>query len=189
MKRATFAEGVGIALISSIAVVVLFTVLSSLLFSGDLFRLLIAGLAFFYINYLFLRSSERIGRFSIVLIWFVITLFSLVFIPSLFIYIGIQLVFIWLLRSLYFYNSILSALTDFALMALSSIVAIWVWLNSGSLFLTFWCFFLIQALFVFIPKNFISKDKNKFSHTLSDDRFEHAYHAAEVAVSKLINSK
>lgn len=189
MKKATFIEGVGIALTSSIAVSAISFTMSSLFFGDDLFRLLIAGVSFFYILYLFLRTKDRTGRITVISIWFVLTIASLIFVPSLMLYIGIQLLMVWIMRSLYFYNSILSALIDLMLNGMSLIVAVWSWSVSGSLFLTFWCFFLMQALFVFIPKNFIAKGKVESIHRPADDKFEYAYHAAEVAVSKLINSK
>ena len=189
MKKATFIEGVGIALVSSIVVAALFTTISPLFFAGELFRVLVAGLTFFYILYLFLRSKERTGRITVISIWFVITLSSFIFVTSLLLYIVIQLLMIWLIRSLYFYNSLFSSLTDLSLTGLSLVVAISVWLSSGSLFLTFWCFFLVQALFVFIPKKITSNRKSEYIQLPIGDRFEHAYHTAEIAVSKLINSK
>lgn len=189
MKKATFFEGVGFALISSIVVAVIFTTMSHLFLNGNVFRMLVAGVSFAYIIYLFLRSNERIGKVTVISTWFAITLISLIFVPSLLLYITIQLFMIWIMRSLYFYNSIFSALTDLALMGMSLVVAIWALSVSGSVFLSFWCFFLMQALFVFIPKNFVSKDKSESVYPVNDDKFEHAYHAAEVAVSKLINSK
>lgn len=189
MKKSTFIEGVGIALTSSIVVAVTFFTMSSLFFGDELLRLLIAGVSFFYILYLFLRTKERTGRITVISIWFVLTIVSLIFVKSLIMYIVIQLMMIWIMRSLYFYNSIFSALIDLVLNGMSLIAAIWSWSLSGSLFLTFWCFFLVQALFVFIPKNFIARSKNESTYRTEDDRFEHAHRAAEVAVSKLINSK
>lgn len=189
MKKATFFEGVGFALISSIVVAVIFTTMSHLFLNSNVFRMLVAGISFAYIIYLFLRSNERIGKVTVITTWFVITLVSIIFVPSLLLYITIQLFMIWMMRSLYFYNSIFSALTDLTLIGLSLIVAIWVMSVSGSVFLSFWCFFLMQALFVFIPKNVIRKDKSEYVYPINDDKFEHAYYAAEIAVSKLINSK
>lgn len=185
MKQATFSEGVGIALISSVSVAAVFTVVSSLFFNGDLVRLLIAGLSLFYIIYLFSRSNDRVGRITVIFIWFVITLCSLIFSTSLLLYLSIQLFTVWLLRSLYFYNSIFSAITDLLLTIMSVFVASWVWSISSSIFLTLWCFFLVQALFVFIPKNFTSGQKTQSINYIDDD-FDHAYHAAEIAVSKLV---
>lgn len=185
MKKATFAEGISIALIASIAVAALFTVMSSMFIGGNLFKLLVAGLSFIYILYLFLRSNERIGRVTVIIIWFAITLISLVFIPSIILYVVIQLFMIWLMRSLYFYNSVISALIDLAMTGMSLVIAMWVLTVSGSLFLTFWSFFIVQALFVYIPKSFIAKNKTGISRHVEDDKFEYAYHAAEIAVSNL----
>jgi len=189
MKKATFFEGVGFALISSIVVAVIFTAMSHIFLNGTIFRLLIAGLSFSYLIYLFLRSNERTGRVTVISIWFAITAVSLMFVSQLLAYIAIQLFMIWIMRSLYFYNSVFSALTDLALTGMSLVVAIWAMSVSGSVFLSFWCFFLMQALFVYIPKNFVSTEKTEQVYPICDDKFEHAYHAAEIAVSKLINSK
>ena len=188
MKKATFPEGVGIALIASIAVASLFTVMSSLFIGGNLFMLLVAGLAFTYILYLFMRSKERVGRVTVVMGWFVITFMSLVFIESLILYLSIQLFMVWLMRSLYFYNSIFSALIDLSMTAMSLVVAIWTLSVSGSLFLTFWSFFLVQALFVYIPKNFSTKQKREFINEEDNDKFDYAHHAAEMAVEKLLKT-
>lgn len=185
MKKATFVEGVVIALVTSVVAASLFIVMASMFIGGNAFMLLVAGLSFTYILYLFLRSKERVGRVTVVVIWFAVTVFSLVFISSLILYISIQLLMIWLMRSLYFYNSVFSALIDLAMTAMSLVVAVWALTVSGSLFLTFWSFFLVQALFVYIPKNFVSKKKTESVMPVQDDKFEYAHHAAEVAVAKL----
>ncbi|MCW8899781.1 MAG: hypothetical protein OQK95_03840 [Gammaproteobacteria bacterium] len=188
MKKATFMEGVGIALIASIAVAVLFTVMSSMFIGSNVFMLLVAGLSFLYISYLLLRSKERTGRITVIVIWSLVTLISLVFISSLILYVAIQLMMVWLMRSLYFYNSIFSALIDLTMTVMSLAIAIWALTVSGSLFLTFWSFFLVQALFVYIPKNFIAGKKSETESQIDDDKFEYAHHAAEIAVAKLFKT-
>ena len=188
MKKATFLEGVGIALLVSITVAVLFTVMSSMFIGTNVFMLLVAGISFSYILYLLMRSKEKTGRITVVVIWSLITLISLVFISSLIFYVAIQLLMIWLMRSLYFYNSIFSALIDLAMTIMSLVVAIWALAVSESLFLTFWSFFLVQALFVYIPKNFIARKKSETKSQIHDDKFEYAHHAAEVAVEKLLKT-
>ena len=188
MKQATFPEGVTIALIASITVAALFSVMSSLFIGGNVFMLLVAAISFFYIVYLLLRSREREGRITVIASWFVITLVSLIFVSSLFLYLAIQLFMIWLVRSLYFYNSIFSALIDLAMTVMSLVVALWVLTVSDSLFLSFWSFFLMQALFVYIPKNFIARDKDRDVTANETDKFEYAYHAAETAVTKLVKA-
>ena len=188
MKKATFMEGVGIALIASIAVASLFTVMSSMFIGGSLFMFLVSGLSLVYILYLLLRSKERVGRVTVIITWSAITLFSLVFVSSAILFVGIQLLMIWLMRSLYFYNSVFSALIDLFMTVMSMVVAMWALTVTGSLFLTFWSFFLVQALFVYIPKNFIGKEKSESSQVIEGDKFEYAHHAAEVAVGKLFKN-
>jgi hypothetical protein len=48
-----------------------------------------------------------------------------------------------------------------------------------------WCFLLVQALFVFIPKSINRKPGATQAAHESADRFQHAYRAAETAVRKL----
>ena len=188
MKQATFFEGVAIALLSSITGAVIFITLSSVFFGGDVFRLIVAGLSFCYMLYLFTRSQERVGRVTVILAWFIVTLASVIFVPSLLLYIVIQLAMIWLIRSLYFYNSVLSSLADFGLTGMSLMIAIWVWSITHSLFLGFWCFFLAQAMFVFIPQKITGKKEELSINRINDDQFERAFHAAETAVAKLIKT-
>ncbi|GMR16258.1 MAG: hypothetical protein BMS9Abin31_0577 [Gammaproteobacteria bacterium] len=189
MKNTSFNEGVVVALVSSISVSALFSLISYLLLGGGAFKLLIAGISFFYIMYLLLRTKERTGRVTVILIWFIATLLSLVFVSSILLYVSIQLFMVWLLRSIYFYNSIFSALIDLTLTGMSVVIAVWTWSVSESMFLTVWSFFLMQALFVFIPKSFNTKEKPESIADEDNDRFEYAYHTAEMAVEKLINRK
>lgn len=185
MKRATFGEGVIVALVSSIIIAAVFSLLSSFYLGAVFLKLLIAGIAFGYILYLLLKTSEHVGSVISVLLWFVITLVAMIFSVSIIDYMLVQLVLIWLLRSLYYYNSLFSSLCDLALVILSIIIAYWAWTNTSSLFLTSWCFFLIQSLFVFIPENILAKNKNSEIKENTIDKFEYAYQSAEAAAEKL----
>ena len=187
MKKISFIEGVGVALISSILVASIFSLMSSMYFGDNVLRALISGVSFFYILYLFLRSEERVGQVTTLSIWSALTVFSFIFLSPLIMFIGFQLVLVWLIRSLYFYNSVISALIDLVLISFSLVFSIWAWSSTGSLFLTFWCFFLTQALFIFIPKNYTTKQSLECME--DEDNFECAYFSAESAVSKLINNK
>lgn len=188
MKQATFSEGILVALFSSVMVAVVFTIMSSVFFGVDIFRMVIAGLSFSYILYLLIRSNEKFGRVTTTVVWIVITLPTAIFIPSLFLYISIQLLMIWLIRSLYYYSSVLASIIDLGLTGLSVLSAVWAWTVSQSLFLTFWCFFLMQALFVYIPKKITPKKMSTIKQSMSDDKFESAYYSAELAVRKLTNN-
>ena len=188
MKQATFFEGVGIALIASIAGTAGFVVLSSVFAGGGIFRLLIAGMSLVYILYLLARSQERVGRITAITIWLIVSIVSWLFVPSILLYILIQLSMVWLVRSLYFYSSVLSSLADLALTGIGLAVAIWTWLTTRSLFLSIWCFFLVQALFVLIPRKLARTRDRQVACSHSNDPFERAHRAAEMALRKLIST-
>lgn len=184
-RRPTFFEGAGLALVVSIIGTVAFFGLTSLFGNGGVFRLLIAGLCLIYVVYLLSRSRERVGRVTVISAWLLVAGLSWLFVPSFLLYIVIHLGMIWLIRSLYFYSSVLSSLADLGLTSFSLAAAIWAWSMSQSLFLSFWCLFLVQALFTLIPGQ-IKKYQSRSTVSIdTDDPFEHAHRAAEVALRKL----
>jgi len=185
MKTATFFEGVLIALIVSFMSSVLLFTLSSFVPSNILIRGLISGISIAYILYLLSRSNERIGRI-IVMTVLLISIITLWFVwPAITFFILGHMTIIWLVRSLYFYSSLVSSLTDLALTFSSLLIAFAVASHTDSLFLTLWCFFLIQALFVLIPKS-IPKPNSSSSISLNnEDEFQHSFRAAQAAVQQL----
>ena len=62
---------------------------------------------------------------------------------------------------------------------------IWAATQTGSLFLSLWCFFLVQALFVAIPVNMNRKTAPGSSQRDPEDRFQHAHRVAESALRRL----
>jgi hypothetical protein len=52
-------------------------------------------------------------------------------------------------------------------------------------FLGIWCFFLVQALFVLIPRSIERKSRTVQPGHGGEDRFQHAYRVADAAVRKL----
>lgn len=185
MKRPTFFEGVAVALAASAIGAVLFPVLGSVFSATSVLRLLIAGMGLAYVLYLLGRSRERVGRIIAVLLWVLAASVTWFMHPPLMPYVLVHLGLIWLVRSLYFYSSMISALADLGLNGLSVAAAIWAATQSGSLFLSVWCFFLVQALFVAIPTCVNPKPKERRPDQDSEDRFQHAHRAAEAAVRKL----
>ena len=184
-NKPTFFEGVAVALLASLVIAACTFVFANIFVSIGLLQIFIALVSAMYIAYLMIRSHERLGRLTVFSVWFVITLLGMVLSPSLVIFVLLQLGMIWIIRSLYYYNSVLAALADLGLVGFSVIVSLWAWWNTQSLLMAMWCFFLVQALFVLIPKQ-LSKPASKDSHLQkASDRFEHAYLAAEQAARKL----
>ncbi|NOS73348.1 MAG: hypothetical protein HOP36_02160 [Methyloglobulus sp.] len=185
MKKATFGEGVVIALVSSIIASVVFVSLSFLLSKETVFRLLTSGLAFAYSLYLLARSQGQVGRVTVILAWCLLLSALWVFYPSLTFFMLFHIMAIWLVRSLYRYTSLFSSLVDLCLNALGVASAFWAMHHTGSLFLSFWCFFLVQALFVYIPIGSGHQNLDRSGQTNNEPNFDCAYQAAEAAVRKL----
>ncbi len=185
MKQPTFFEGVAVALGASLIGSVLYTALTLVFAGGGVLRLLVAGIGFGYVAYLLSRSRERVGRITVLVAWALVAVATWLLEPALPLYLLVHVSFIGLIRSLYFHSSLLSALGDLGLTGLGLAAAIWAASHSGSLFLSIWCFFLVQALFVAIPSRLSREGRADRTERDSEDRFERAHRVAEAAVRKL----
>jgi len=183
-KRPTFLEGVGVAVAVSVLGSASAMVLTSLFGRGVTLYLLAAVVGFTYLVYLLARSRQRVGRITTVVFWLSATAIAWFTAVPLVVFTVMQLGFLWLVRSLYFHASVLSALLDLGLTAFSLITALWALVHTGSVFLGIWTFFLLQALFVVIPRKMQTDNGNTKAH-LEDDSFQLAYRSAEAAVRKL----
>ena len=135
-----------------------------------------------YTLYLLSRSEERTGRIATVVVWCVATTLAAVFADSLPLFLICQVASIWLIRSLYFHGSIVTALADLGIGALALAFAIWAAKSSGSVFLSIWCFFLVQALFVALPADIGAKAQCDDG---SDQPFKRAERSATAAIRRL----
>lgn len=184
MKRPSFLEGTGVALVAALAASLGQAALGWALPTGTAARLLTLVIGTAYLLYLLYRSSERVGRVTTIALWSLAT--GLLWIAGLplSLYLSAHLCLLWLARSLYFHQVPLAALADLGLTGLSLTAALGAWLHTGSLFLAVWCLFLIQALFVLIP----SRSGHSF-RMLEEDRFQRAHRSGEAAVRKLMATR
>ena len=183
MNRPTCLEGVVVALIASLLGSLLYAVLVPTFPGGPILRLLIAGIALGYVIYLLRRSPERVGRITVLAVWSLAAGAIWLMGPPLLLYLSLHLGLVWLIRSLYFYSSMLSALADLGLSGLSLAAAVWATSHSHSLFLSIWCLFLVQALFAAIPASMQRSGGATPAHQ-EQNRFERAHRAAETALRK-----
>lgn len=184
MKTATFPEGVILALASSVIGVVSYTALVPIVDGEMAICLTVACLSLGYIIYLLKRSRERIGLFSTVVIWVLLTIVMFLFIPSPLLFLTIQLGLVWVIRCLYFYASVISALADLVLVGFSLMAAVWAAYQTESLFLSIWCCLLVNALFVFIPVDMQQHVAEPMP--VYPDRFQQAYQVAESALKRTL---
>ncbi len=183
MKRPTFFRSVLLGLGISIVGAILFAILSGLFDNDLVIRWIIAGAALVYIIHLIRASRQKVGGITTVVVWFIASAIILWWQSPLLLYLAAHTALIWLVRSFFLYSSILSALTDLALSFLSLCAAAWAATHTGNVFLSIWCFFLVQASCCFVPLHF-KQDRNATA-AIQDDRFQQAYRTAEAAVSKL----
>lgn len=185
MKQPTFSQGVAFALAASLLGSTLYSVFSSAFPAPTVLRLLITGIGLAYVLYLLSRSRERVGRVTVVVGWILIAAVAWFLAPPPLLFLLVHLGLLWLIRSLYFYSSVLSALADLGLNGLSLVATIWAAGQTGSMLLSLWCFFLVQALFVTIPTRWRRGNRGTPVRPDNADRFRHAHRAAEAAVRKL----
>ncbi len=185
MKRPSFFEGVVVGIIASIAGSALFATLTWLMSSTHVLELIVTAISFAYIVYLLTRSHEKIGRIVVLTVWSVIAALAWFISLPLILFVLVHITMLWLIRSLYFYSSIFPALIDLGLTGLSLAVAIWAGMHTGSLLLSLWCFFLTQALFVFIPASMARQSSTQHFTPERGDSFESAHRSAEAALRKL----
>lgn len=183
MFKIGFFQGVLLALIFSVLGAFAHFVLAPVFGSYHIVRLLLALFTLLYLVYLVQGSGIRSGRMVVALSWLGVSVLAWLFCSSLLAYISAHMALIWLVRAFICHKSVLAALLDLGLMALSLLIAVAVSLQSGSVFMTLWCFFLMQALFVFIPNNG-SKKPQQFPPAKAD-RFEEAYRNAEKALRRI----
>ena len=184
-KQATFLDGVAVAFVAAISAAVLLTALPQVFGMDIAFRLVVSAIGFGYILYLLHRSHEPVGRIAVIALWTVLTTVVWLLNLPLLAYMGVQLGAIWLIRSLYFYTSVLSAFADLGLSGMSLLTAFWAVSWTGSIFLSLWCFFLLQSLFVFIPASWKAKTFKGKKSPSGENPFDLAHRAAEAAVHKL----
>jgi hypothetical protein len=183
MKPPGFFEGAALALVLSLAGGLAYSALNLLFPAGLALRLVIAGLGLAYLLYLLRRSRERVGRLTTLALWAGMAAGAWLWPLSPPLYVLTHLVALWLVRSLYFHGGLAAALADLTLNGLALAAAVWAAGRTGSLFPAFWCFFLVQALFVAIPG--LMPNSKTPAEAGAEDRFRRAHRAAEAALRRL----
>jgi hypothetical protein len=185
MKRPGFLQGVGVALMAALLGEVSFVALSPLVGTLTALHLVIASASFSYLVYLLRCSGVRTGRITTLLSWLLVTTATAWLAPPLMLYVLVHVALIWLVRSLYFYSSLLPAIADLGLNLVAVAAVVWATTQSGSLLLALWCFFLLQALFVAIPRTMNQTASAADGDANEVDHFEQARRTAQTALRKL----
>lgn len=184
MTRPSFFEGVLVAGVASLSASVLHAALGILTSGPMALRCVIAGIGLGYLLYLLSRTTERVGRVTTLVAWTLAAAaawgLGLPILPYLYLHLGL----IWLIRSLYFHASLLAGAADLGVTGLGLAAGLWAGVHTGSVLLSVWCLFLVQALFVAIPPHL----PRPVSPPMGDrdaDRFQRAHRLADSALKRL----
>ena len=131
MKRPTFLEGVGVALVACIIGGALYAVLPPLFGWESPLRALIAGLGLAYIVYLLKRSQARLGKVTVVSFWLAGAVALWLVDPPFTVYLLLHAGAVWFVRSLYFYGGLIPAVLDLALTGFGLVAAFWAAMETG----------------------------------------------------------
>ena len=190
MKRPGFFKGVVVAAVFALAGSIAFAGLSILVGGAVALKIVTITLGGAYIVYLLHSASERIGRLAIFATWGVVTTATWLLTSDLSMTLITQCVLISTVRTLYHHASVLAGLLDFALSAFALSAAVWASDQSGSVFMTVWCFFLVQALFVGIPASFAQQElKTSAAKSAREDKFARAFRTAENAIRRIATQR
>ena len=185
MKAPGIIDGVVIAIVISLGATAASLVLGGFMLYSSLFQLLLFAATLTYLVYLLKRSGARVGRVVAIAAWALASLASWFFQVPLFEQVLIQAGIIWLVRSLYFHASLFAAAVDFGLVSAGLAASAWAMVNTGSLAGALWSFFLVQALFCWIPA-FAHRQSNEiYSNRQDQSTFQSAHRVALDAVRKL----
>jgi len=185
MNRPTFMEGVLLALVVSFLASFLYASLTWFFSEIGVIQLIISIVGFAYIVYMLIRSEEKTGRVVVMVTWFLVVSFIWILDIPLALFCLVHLAMLWLIRSLYFYSSVISSMLDFTLVALSLLFSTWAFYQTESVFMSLWSFFLMQSLFVLIPSRLGQSKQNCARQRNSDREFNRAFNNASDAVRKL----
>ncbi|MFT4563320.1 MAG: hypothetical protein ACI9BW_003074 [Gammaproteobacteria bacterium] len=183
MKSPSFLQGVLVALVLALLALFVFATFSWSLNIDELLKLTIGVVAACYVGYLLSASRQKTGRLTVCAIWTMSTIAIAFFVHGLGLYLVAHMLMIWLLRSLYFYASVLLAVVDIGLTSISAIAAVGTLTHTHNIFLTVWMFFLGQALFVAIPP--IVNSRTQTGIERPPQRFHVAYRSAQAATRRI----
>ncbi len=147
-------------------------------------RLVISFVTLFYIAYLMLAINIKVGKF--ILPMFAIGCIALAqsIGVSLSGFIALHLFFIWFARAVYLYRPLGACLDGFGCLVSASLTYL-VLVQTHSLFIAVWTFFLLQAVILSIlpfPEKYLKRRKSCDS---GDDKFLRAQRMAQAAFKRL----
>ena len=186
MRRPTFLSATGFALLMAAAAGCGYAVLAPVLAPAATLELLISGLGLLYLLWLLRAAERRAGRVTALAAWLLLSGIAWFLAPSVLTSLFLHAALLWLVRSLVRYRSALPALLDLGASVVAIGAAAWAARQTGSVFMTAWSFFLVQAVALAIPAR-IPRRARRIDHGPDGNgAFEQAKRRAESAFRQLI---
>ena len=143
-----------------------------------------------YLIYLLKNADISFGKLTVVALYVVTHIAMFIFWPTLLVYSVVNVGFIWLVRSVYYHSNVAFVLFDFASCLLSMVFAVVALLESHSMFMCLWSFFLTQALVLPVAHYCYSRwfehaNEKAVPSSQVSQRFYEAHHQAEEALRKM----
>ena len=182
MKTTSFWREVLLAVVISVVGAVVHNVLVGFIGRALSLRLVVLLVALVYVLSLLRQSPLTSGRVVGALGWVALSGLLIVFNPALSVWLLLETAFIWLLRGLQSYDSPISAGIDALLSAFALAAAVTTALHTQSLFLSLWCFFLVQSLTAFVPRR---APERSLAAGLPETDFDASFRNAEAALRRL----
>lgn len=182
MKTLSFWPAVALALAISVLGWVLHSVIGGFVDIGVSLRVVVLVAAMLQVLALLATHPQRSGRVVAAGAGLALSGLLVLVDPALPVWLVAQTGFIWLLRSLQRYDSLIPAGADALLSAFALGAAIATAQHTHSLFLSLWCFFLVQALTAFVAV------RTAAAHAASacgETDFDTSYRNAETALRNL----
>jgi hypothetical protein len=185
MKNRTFSEGLVFALSAAIGIGLLHSAIAAGMALQDELRLWIGLPGLLYLLYLPASDDTAAGRLIMPAagVLLVLAAWLLPLQPTMLLIAFTGL--IWLTRTLLIHHGTAAVLADLAVSMAAAGAAIWALLQSGSLPLAAWSYFLLQALFSLIPRVTPSSPRQLRGEGTNQDAFLSAYRVALHAMEQL----
>jgi hypothetical protein len=181
MRAPGFGEGVAVALAGATGAGVLLFALAGVVDGALALRVVVASAGLGYFLYLLAGTGVRVGRPSAVIAWCLFTGVTLALDPPLLLHLCTQVGLASLLRGLRVHRSVLPALADLVIGAVSVAAAVWAAERTGSVFIATWSLLLVQAAHVVIPR----RGHHRGGGAPSGEPFARARRSAESALRRL----
>jgi hypothetical protein len=183
MQRPSVFEGIGVALVISLIASPLGSMVS--LWRGGPMggKLCLVAITYIYIVYLLTQSPKHTGR-TLLAVLSALALMGSVLLETRWVVL-VAMALIAGIRACAYSRSLLPGLLHGGLCLLGLGAALWAYRHSGSLMLTVWSFFLLQALFVWIPLRLRSPAATTPGEAGEEDGFIKAHQAAQQALARL----